>query len=121
MAATQKGTTLKISFGSFAYTGYIAQDLTHSKDDENVEINRNADGATVNKIFMDPSTKITLNLLIADTSGSITPPTKGASVGLIPPTGTLATFMVDSAEVAHAAGATKLSLTLIKEDSMTYV
>jgi len=117
MAATQKGTTLLISFGSFLYTGYIAEDVTVSYPDGNVEIIKNADGATITKIFMDPSTKIDTTVIILST-GSADPPKDNQAVGIIPPKGTLTTFMSLGSTAKHGAGATRLSLGLILEDSM---
>lgn len=120
MAATQKGTTLMISFGSLSYTGYIPQDAESSKPDLNEEIVRDADGATETKILMDPATVFTGTFVIIGATGSITPPAQGDSVTLTPPQGTSTTWYCRSASVAFAAGASRLSLDLIKETSMTY-
>lgn len=108
-----------VSFGSFAYTGYVAEDVTVSSPNGNVEIIKNADGATMTKIFMDPSLKIDATVVIL-AAGSITPPIDGATVGLIPPGGTLISFMSSGSSAKHSAGATRLSLSLIKEGSMSY-
>ena len=120
MSAIQKGTTLLISFGSFVYTGYVAEDVTVSYPDGNVEIIKNSDGATMTKIFMDPSTKIDATVVILSSAGVSDPPIDGAAVGIIPPKGTLTTFMSMGSSSKFAAGATRLSLSLIKESSMTY-
>lgn len=112
MAATQKGTTLKIGFGSFAYTGYVAENVTVSKPNENVEVIKDADGATMTKILMDPKIKIAMTVVILDAAGSITPPLEGAKVTLVPPDGTSADFNCESAEVKHSAGATRLTMTI---------
>jgi hypothetical protein len=120
MAAIQKGTTLLISFGSFVYTGYVAEDITVSYPDGNVEVIKNADGATMTKIFMDPSTKIDATVVILSGTGQADPPIDGAAVGIIPPKGTLTTFMSMGSSSKFAAGATRLSLALVKENSMTY-
>lgn len=120
MAAVQKGTTLKISFGSLSYTGYTPQDAEISFPNDNVEINRDGDGATFNKILMDPQQRASFTFLIQDSSGSITPPEQGDTVTLTPPQGTSTAYYCESASVAFAAGASRLSLEVIKEDSMTY-
>jgi len=120
MAATQKGTTLMIAFGSLAYTGYVPQDATSAKPDANEEINRNADGATFNKILMDPTTEFSGTFIILGATGSITPPAQGDTVTLTPPQGTSTAWYCRSASVAFAAGASRLSLDLVKEASMTY-
>ena len=120
MTAIQKGTTLMISFGSFVYTGFVGEDLTVSYPDGNVEVLHNADGATMTKIFQDPRFKLDATLLILDATGTINPPIDGATVGLIPHMGTLTSFMSEGSSARFAAGATRLSLSVIKEDSMTY-
>jgi hypothetical protein len=112
MAATQKGTTLKIGFGAFEYTGFVAEEVTVSKPNENVETIKDADGATMTKILMDPKIKISMTVVILDATGSITPPVEGAAVTLVPPGGTSATFNCDSADVKHSAGATRLTMTI---------
>lgn len=120
MSATVKGTTLMISFGSFSYTGYVAQSVTVTYDDGNVEIIKDASGATMTKIFMDPFLKLDCDLIILGATGSIVPPAKGATVGLIPTSGSLTSFMCDNGTCKHSPGAAILSLSLIKETSMTY-
>ena len=109
-----------ISFGSFAYTGYIAEDVTVSYPDGNVEVLHDASGATITKIFMDPSFKLEATCIIIGASGSITPPIDGATVGLIPHAGSLTSFMSSGSSCKLAAGAARLSLSLIKESSMSY-
>lgn len=119
MPAVIKGTTIKVSFGSFIYTGYVAEDVTVSYPDGNKEVIKDADGATLAKIFMDPATKIDATVIVL-AAGSIDPPTDGETVGLIPPTGSLTSFMSEGSTARHVPGATRLSLSLIKETSMTY-
>src|SRR3990167_3389424 len=106
MSAIILGTTLKVSFGSFAYTGYVAESVSDSYDDNNLETIKDANGATMTKIFMDPVRKLDCELVILGASGSITAPAKGATLGLIPPQGTLTSFMVESAKVSFKDGAT---------------
>ena len=120
MAATQKGTTLKISFGSYVYTGYIPENMTVSFPNGNVKVVRNVDGATMTKILMDPGIRVTGSFVILGASGSVIPPKQGDTVTLTPPTGTSTAFYCENADVAFAADESKLSLELIKEDSMTY-
>jgi len=120
MAATQKGTTLKISFGDYAYTGYVPESISYSKPNGNIEILHDADGATLTKILMDPGVKFTGTFLILGASGSVIPPAQGDTVTLTPPQGTSTSFYCESGEVASAAGANRLTLDLIAETSMTY-
>lgn len=119
MAAVVQGTAVEVAFGGFAYTGYVAEDVTVSYPNGNVEVIRDADGATLCKIFMDPSTKLEVTLLVL-AAGSIDPPIDGALVTLTPPTGASTGFGSEGSTARHVAGATKLSLSLIKEDGMTY-
>ena len=120
MAATQKGTTLMISFGSYVYTGYIPESMTVSYPNGNVKVIRDQHGATYNKILMDPAQRVTGTFIIIGASGSVIPPIEGATVTLTPPTGTSTSFYCESAEVAFAAEESRLTMTLLKETSMTY-
>ena len=119
MAAVQKGTELSIGFGSFAYTGYVASDVTVTYPNGNVETIPDADGATMTKILMDPSAKIEADVVIL-AAGSIDPPIDGATVMLTPPSGASTSYMSEGSSAKHSVGATKLLLSLIAEDSMTY-
>lgn len=119
MAGVIKGTTVKISFGDLAYTGYVAQDAELSFPNTNIEEVRDADGAMHSKILMDPSQRLSVTFVILAT-GSITPPSQGDTVTLTPPQGTSTAYYCESASTAFTAGATRLSLELVKETSMTY-
>jgi len=118
MAAIQKGTTLKIGLGSFVYTGYVASNVTVTYPNGKVEVHEDADGATLTKIFMNPMTRIEFDLVVLGASGSTDAPIDGAAVGIIPPKGTLTTFMSDGSSGSFGPGATKMSLKLVLEDSM---
>ena len=118
MAAVQKGTTLAIGFGSLAYAGYVASDATVTHPDGNVEVIPDADGATMTKIFMDPGDKIEADFVVS--TGGIDPPADGATVTLTPPSGASTSYMSEGSSAKHSVGATKLLLSLIAEDSMTY-
>jgi len=119
MSATQKGTSLKVGFGGYTYTSYVPEDATVTYPDGNVEILKDADGATMTKIFMDPATKLDITVIVESAAGSIDPPTDGEYVTLTPPTGSETIFMSMGSTAKHTAGATRLSLSLIKETSMT--
>lgn len=120
MSQVQKGTTIYVGFGSFVYTGYVVEDVTVSYPDGNVEVIKGADGSTMTKIFMDPSTKIDCTVLVLTTTGTVDPPIDGATVGIIPPKGTLTSFMSSGSNAKYAPGAARLSLSLLKEGSMSY-
>jgi hypothetical protein len=120
MDATQKGTTLKIAFGSYVYTGYVPENISVSYPNGNIKVIRGANGETLTKILMDPGMQVTGSFIILGATGSIIPPAQGATVTLTPPTGTSTAYYCESAETVFSAEETKLTLTLIKEDSMTY-
>lgn len=117
MAATIKGTTLAISYGSFSFTGYVPEDITLSFPNGNVEVVHDKDGATMTKILQDPTQKLDITVV---TTSNITPPAQGEIVSLTPPQGTATSYFVESAEARFTSGATRLSLSLIKETSMSY-
>jgi len=120
MAAIIKGTTVEVGFGSWIYTGYVAEDVAFSYPEGNKEEIRDELGAMHTKILMDPGTKLDATVLILGT-GSIDPPADGDAVSLTDPAGVLTTFMSEGSSARHIAGATRLSLSLLKEDSMEYV
>ena len=119
MAGVIKGTTVEIGMASLVYTGYVAEDANLSFPNDNEEVVRDGDGATHTKILMDPSTKLDMTVVVLS-AGSIEPPADGDAVGVALPSGTLTTFMSKGSSARHIAGATRLSLSLIKETSMTY-
>lgn len=119
MAQVQKGTTLLVGFGSYVYSGYIPETITVTKPDGNVEVHRDVNGATMTKILMDPCVKINMTTVIS--TGSAACPAEGTTVTLTPPEGTSVGYYAGpGCSVAYAPGATKLTLDLIKEASMTY-
>jgi len=120
MAAVVQGTTLMITFGSYAYTGFIPETMTVSYPNGNVKVVRGVSGETLTKIYMDPSQSVKGDFIILGATGTIIPPIEGAAVTLTPPTGTSTIYGCISAEVSFSADETKLTLDLIKETSMTY-
>lgn len=114
MAAIQRGTELKIGYGTYTYASAVPEELTVSKPNGNVEVLRDADGATMTKVFMDGATRVSGTFVLESAYGD-DPPAEGDTI-------TIGTFIgcVESAEMRHTAGATKLSVAAIKEDSMTY-
>ena len=119
-AAVQQGTSLMISFASFAYTGYVPEDgLTWKKTLGNIEELTDADGAMMTKILMDQRDEFSMELIILAT-GDVTPPSQGVGIAITDPDGNSVTCMVQDATVTFSRGNTKLSLDLIKEVSMTY-
>lgn len=117
----QKGTTLKVGFGNFAYTGYVPEDgLRWRKPAGNQEDVTDENGAMLTKILMDPRQEFDMDLIIKDTGGSITPPKQGDTIAFTDPANNALSVMCNSAEVSFARGASKLTMSLVKEDSMTY-
>ena len=122
-AITQVGTAVKIGYGSFAYTGYVAQALTRESTGE-IKTLKNPDNATFCKLIEDLGFRLVLKLYILDSVGgagvALVPPTKGSTITLTPPEGTPVNCMCESASVDHQAEENMLNLTVIKEVSMTY-
>ena len=115
----QKGETLLLGFGVFAYTGYMPEDGLTWKSPADIEAVKDENNATLTKIITDPRNEFEMTLLIKST-GSITPPKQGDTVTLIPPGGTSTAYRCRDASVELARGISKLKLSLIKEASMTY-
>jgi hypothetical protein len=121
-SAVQQGTALKIGFASFSYTGYIPDDgLTWKKPLGNVEEHTDGDGAMLTKILMDQRDEFSVEFIILDATGDITPPSEGTAVTFTDPDNTSVTAFVTEAPTTFNRGAAKLSLDLVKEASMTYV
>lgn len=118
-AITQLGTALKIGYGAFAYTGYVAQAVSHESAGEVKEI-KGTDNQTLTKLIENLGERFTLKLLILDATGSLNPPDKGATVTLTPPLGTSTPYMCESASIDFQAEEAMLNLTIVKEVSMTY-
>jgi len=115
----QLGTAYKIDFGSFSYTGYVPEDVSIEATGEQSE-HTDVNGATDNVIVRNLGTRISGTFSILDATGSLTPPAQGSSVTITPPQGTSTVYRVESASVRSQRGIAQLSLTAIKEVSMTY-
>ena len=112
----QKGQQWMVEYGSFAYTGYLPQAINWkaTADDEVVKDERNA---TISHILTDPRKEMTVDFLIKST-GDITPPAKGDYISLTDPDGSSVKYYCNDASVSFSSGITKLSMTLLREDSM---
>lgn len=113
-ATTQKGTTLKIGFGTNVYTGYIMEDFTTTPTGEQAVI-KDEDNATVTVLVSDLGNEISFNAIIKETGGSLTPPAIGSSVTI-----NSVVYRCTSSNVKQSRGASMLSFAGIKETSMTY-
>ena len=120
-AAVQQGTSVMVSFASFAYGAFIPEDgLTWKKPLGNIEEVTDANGAMLTKILMDQRDEFSVELIIPTTGGDVTPPIVGTLLTITNPDNVSVGCMVVDATVTFNRGNTKLSLDLIKEVSMTY-
>jgi hypothetical protein len=116
-APVQTGVEWKLGYGATAYVGYQVEDASQSQESDE-EIIKDTDGATATVIDMDPRTVLSMTFLIKST-GSITPPDKNSILSLTGPNDVGATaYRVTSSSVAFSRGVSRLSLGLIREDSM---
>lgn len=118
-AIVQKGTTLKIGYGSLSYTGFVPQDWTHTPTGEQKTL-KGTDNQTLTVLVEDLGDQHSGSLLILDSGGSIAPPAKGSTVTLTPPGGTSTNYRCVDSSVKFTAEEAILSLTIIKEVSMSY-
>ena len=121
MAAVNLGTACKISFGSFAYTGYLPEDgLTWGKAAGNIEEITDENGDMFAKIVMGPGDQISGSLIIKNVTGSITPPIDGATITITDPAGGALVGMSQGSTVVFSRGVSKLNLNMVKETGITY-
>lgn len=114
MAATQLGSDLKIGFGSNTYANCLMESFTTEAVDGNVEEIPDEDGASETVILMNPGTQISFTAVIKD-AGSLTPPAIGSSITI-----NSVVYRCLSSSVAQTVGASRVSISAIKETSMTY-
>ena len=117
-AAVQTGETLKIGFGSAAYTGFILEAYEVESDgDEELIVDENGAMATV--ITFDPKKRYRLEMILK-AAASLEPPAKNSTITITNSGGDSVAARCESFRVAHSKGATRASVTLVKESSMTY-
>ena len=110
----QKGETLKIGFGGNTYSGYIMQDFSAESTGEQ-DVIKDEDNATVTILVSDLGEQIGFTAIIKD-AGSITPPAIGSSITI-----NSVVYRVLSSSFKQTSKASELTVSAIKEDSMTYV
>ena len=121
MAAVNLGTACKISFGSFAYTGYLPEDgLTWGKAAGNIEEITDEDGDMFAKIVMGPGDQLSGSFVIKDSGGSVTPPIDGATVTVTDPANVELKGMSQGSTVVFSRGVSKLNLNMVKETGIVY-
>ena len=119
-AATQTGAEWKIGYGVTDYTGYQVEDATQSQESDE-EIIKDTDGATASIIDMDQRTVLSMTFLIKST-GSIVPPNKNSLLSLNGPNdATAVKYRVTASSVVFSRGVSRLSVGLIREDSMAAI
>jgi hypothetical protein len=115
MAATaQVGTTLKIGFGTSVYTGYIMEEHTVEATGEQTVI-KDEDAATVTILVSDLGQRRSFTAIIKNVGGSLTPPVQGADITI-----NSVVYRVESSNVKQTRGASMLTVSCIKEASMSY-
>jgi hypothetical protein len=114
MATTQVGTTLLIGFGTNVYTGYIMEEFT-TEASGNQAVILDEDAATVTILVSDLGQRKSFSAIIKNVGGSLTPPVQGASITI-----NSIKYRVESSSVKQTRGASMLTVSCIKEASMTY-
>ena len=115
----QKGTSLKIGFGSAAYTGFVLQTLSRESTGEQ-KVLKDTDNATMTVLVEDKGDRYSFRALILSSNGSIVPPDVGDTVTITNPSNVSTACRCESATVEHSAEESILNITLIKEAAMTY-
>ena len=112
MAAIQKGTELKLSICDMEIEGYLAEDAVITYDADITTI-QDCEGETVTKIVTNKKAKLRLVLIVE--SGTTPDFEVGDAVAV-----NSITYMLESWEYAYSRLTHKLTLNLVKEESMTY-
>ena len=109
-AAVQVGTSLMISFASFAYTGYLPEDGLRWSKPVDVDEVTDENGSLITMILSKPRDQFELDLIIKTTGGDVTPPTAGDEFTITDPDGASVKPRWDSDPVVEfSRGVTKLS------------
>lgn len=125
-AIVQKGTAVKIGFGGITYTGYVLQSASLEGTGEQKAL-KDTDNATMTVLVEDLGLRYSLELLVLNTVNLVNLPAQGDTftlttdfdMGTSPAPAELK-LRIESVSIALMAEDARLSLTVIKEVSMTY-
>lgn len=112
--AVFKGQTVAIGFGGHTYSGYIMEEAVLSATGE-TEVIKNEDNATGTVIDWDPGRRLKISALIKTALPTTDPLPKGSTVAI-----NSINWRIEDSEVTLVRSASKLTMTMIKETSMTY-
>ena len=112
-APTQLGTTVLVGFMGHTYTAVIMDSVKLTPTGDQDEI-RDEDNATATVIISNAGTQIDFTGIIKGTT-VVAPPAKGSSIAV-----NSVTYRVLDSNVEYSRLAAKLTVTAIKEASMTY-
>lgn len=119
MAAIQTGTEYKVSFGSAAYENLTLTSVKESKGTYNEEKIPTEAGATDSIIDMDPYVQFDIEGVVKAADVAVI--AKNAIVTFTPPAGSPTGFRCESMAKTHITGATRVSMTIIREASMAAI
>lgn len=109
----QQGALVMIGFKGNTYTGYFMDTVGHEDTGDIAEV-RDENDATATKIISNPGSRIKVAMIAKDAA---TPLTINKGDGI---TVNMITYMVEDRNISYSRGATRVEITAIKEDSMTY-
>ena len=113
-AIVQKGTNVQIGFGGMTYSGVVLQDASEESTGDH-DIVRDTDNAAHTRLISNLGKRISFTAVILSTPGITTPPAQSTVVSIDG-----ASYIVVSSKIDYQAKESRLSLTLEKEDSITY-
>ena len=108
---TQQGTEVEVGFGSYTLTGYIVEGAT-VKTSADTEVIKDESNDTKTRLVSDKVKKVTLEMVVK--KDTVTP------VGGDILTVNSVKYYCEDVDLKHSRTATKITLNLTKEDSMTY-
>ena len=114
-AVVQKGTAMKVGFGTLSYTGFLPEDGVEFLGDQYQEEDmiRDENNAVQTILLSSPSVPFRATFLIE--GGAITPPAHGAAITLTPPVGAEAEYFCNAGSAVRLSRKVSvLTLDLIK-------
>lgn len=116
----QKGTSVTVGFNSNTNSNMIMQAVTESVGESDLKSIAGEQGADVTNLFTNPRKRIRLNGVVLDTAGAELAAIRLLIIGSTVAVNSVNCMVIESPVLEFGAEEARVTLTVIKEDSMTY-